>query len=398
MITDNGFIRPTLSELETQIKTNFKNKFGIGDNTPALEPEEFLGALSSILASVKSDLYEILEDTYYAQFLTTAEGVALDRQATPTTRRGETQAEVVLKLTGTPTTNIPSGTVFETEDSRQYVTQEAVVIDAYGEVEVDALAAIAGIVGNSPIGAIRFIPTPISGLTSVTNEAPAQNGLNTETDADFRTRAINERSADRTSSLLAIVNRVLEINNVSDAIGIENTTDDYDSDNRPPGSVEISVRGGTDNDIAQVILDTKSAGVETFGTEEVILLDQSGNSKSIFFSRVTDVAIFVLVNITTNLNYVDANDNFIKQRILDYIGGVNPDSETSLGLGIGEDVLAWKAEASLFELDNRDAILGIDDVEVLIGVDENYIDQMSIDISNVEEAFTDFANIEINKT
>lgn len=399
MITVNGFERPSLEELEAEIQQNFTGKFNDGGaNSPSLEPEDILGALSTILATLKDDLYQVAEDTYFGRYLTTATGVQLDRTAAPTVRRPATKAETHLVFTGDPTTLISTAIEFETELGVRYILKASVTLDGSGDGDGDAIAVEPGLGGNISVGAIKFIPVPLSGLDTVTNDVIATGGLEIESDNSFRVRAISDREADMTSSLPAIVNRVLEVKNVSSAIGFENTLNVIDGDGRPPGSVEIVVRGGLDADIALEIFNRKSAGVETTGTESEIVVDNAGNSHTIKFSRVTDIEIFVEIDLTTNAEYnPGVSDDVIRQRVLDYIGGVSPApaSVTSFGVDIAEDVFAWKVAATIFELNSPDAIPGIDNVVVKVDTVASPIDEEVVIIAPTEEAFTSFPNISI---
>lgn len=394
MITALGFQRPSFEEILEDIQDNFTGKFNDGGaNSPSLEPEDILGALSNILATSIDNLYRVAEDTYYGRYLTTATGVSLDRTAAPTVRRPAIKAETHLVFTGDPTTVIGISLEYETELGVRYILKAPVTLDGGGDGDGDAIAVVAGTAGNTAIGAIRFITVPLTGLDTVTNDTIATGGLEIESDDDFRVRAISDREADLTSSLPAIVNRVLEISGVGAAIGFENT-ENVIVDGRPPGSVEIVVRGGADADIALVIFNTKAAGVETHGTESEVVIDEAGNSHTIEFSRVTDIETWVEVTLVTNGDYnPSVSNDIIRQRILDYIGGVNPDTVTSPGANIAENIFSWKCEAVAFELNSPDAIPGIESISVLIDTVASPIDETEIVIAATEEAFTSFGNI-----
>lgn len=396
MITALGFQRPSFEGILEDIQDNFTGKFNDGGaNSPSLEPEDILGALSNILATSIDNLYQVAEDTYLGRYLTTATGVSLDRTAAPTVRRPAIKAETHLVFIGTPTTVIGIALEFETELGVRYVLKEPVTLDGGGDGDGDAIAVVAGTAGNTSVGAIRFIPVPLTGLDTVINDTISTGGLDIESDDDFRTRAISDREADLTSSLPAIVNRVFKVTGVGAAIGFENT-ENVIVDSRPPGSVEIVVRGGADADIAVAIFNSKAAGVETTGTESEVVVDEAGNNHTIKFSRVTDIEVWVEVDLTTNAGYNPSiSNNIIRQRILDYIGGTNPDIVTSPGANIAENIFAWKCAATIFELNSPDSIPGIDEVSVLIDTVASPINETEIVIAAIEEAFTSFANISI---
>lgn len=70
---------------------------------------------------------------------------------------------------------------------------------------------------------------------------------------------------------------------------------------RPGKSFEIVVQGGTNTAIAQTILDSKPAGIQTYGSTTVQVFDALGNPYNISFSRPTAVPIYVTISMTTDL-------------------------------------------------------------------------------------------------
>ena len=71
---------------------------------------------------------------------------------------------------------------------------------------------------------------------------------------------------------------------------------------RPPKSFEAVVEGGTDEAVANQIWLTKPAGIETFGNVNggngIAIIDSQGNTQIIFFSRPSEVTIWVSVALT----------------------------------------------------------------------------------------------------
>lgn len=402
MITPQGYNRPTLDDLINQIKEAFKVKFteiisGIPYG-PSLEPESFLGALSEILAEVKNDLYEDNEDSYYSNFLKTANGVQLDRIAQPTIRKDAINAIAEVVFTGDPGTIIPIGFLVETEDKRQYALDAQVTIGVGGTVTGNVTAVVPGVAGNAPENALTFIPVPIDGLNTVNNDSPAVNGTDIESDSAFRERAITDRSNGITSSLSAILGRVLQVAGVVDANGTENQTLEPIGI-IPPGGFEITVRGGSDEDIGNAILTARPAGIISAGFESVTVYDVNGNPHVEKFSRVTDVPIYVKVEITANQLYSESLSNdVVRQQILNYIGGVNPQSVASPGVKMGEDLFAWKAKSMLFDVSNPARFPGLVDAVVTLSKVPSPIVDDTIEIDSNEEAITDFSNITVNVT
>jgi len=403
-LTDLGFERDTLEDLEQEAKDNFVATFEDAANNivPSVLDDSFFGLLSNLIARIRQLNQQSIEDVYYSFFLSTSSGVSLDRVVDPTERRDETKSTVPLKWTGTVGATVLVGSLAETAEKIQFITKETgVLVDiggGVGQIEVAAEAVIEGPTGNVADGAITFIPVPITGVDSVTNDTQSLGGLAVESDTGLRTKAIEERSVGKTSSLIAVENAVAAVDNVSSVFGAENVGLTTDGDGRPPGSFEITARGGTDQDIAEAILDIKSAGVETFGSEAVIVTDSSGRNVTINFSRPTTIEVWVRVELNVTAAYDNSQDNIIKQRILDYIGGVNPDTVESQGLNIGTDVLSYKTSGVLYETNANEELENIREADTFLGTTVGSQVDAIIVIDNDEEAVTDFDKIIINKT
>lgn len=118
------------------------------------------------------------------------------------------------------------------------------------------------------------------------------------------------------------------------------------SNGRPPKSFEAVVQGQTDEIIAETIWLSKPAGIQTFGTTAEPITDSQGGTQIIFFSRPTEV--FIWVNATLTLySEEEFPSNGLEQVqavIYEYINN----------LGIGVDVLLQRVQAAIF------AIPGID--------------------------------------
>ncbi len=69
---------------------------------------------------------------------------------------------------------------------------------------------------------------------------------------------------------------------------------------RPPGSFEIVAQGGADTDIANAILSAGPAGINTYGSTTVQVLDQYDNLVNISFSRPTQIPVYVSIALVTD--------------------------------------------------------------------------------------------------
>lgn len=172
---------------------------------------------------------------------------------------------------------------------------------------------------------ITEIVTAISGLVAVTNLLEPTYGRTEETDVELRHSYIS-KSAIRSSRMIASITSQLMNNvaNVETATGYENESDETDESGRPPHSIEIIVEGGSEMDIAQVILDKKAGGIQTFGTVSVDVPGDYGDVIPIRFNRPQYIYVWLKVKLYGNsallpTNYaaltVEAITNYCKELV-----------------------------------------------------------------------------------
>lgn len=111
---------------------------------------------------------------------------------------------------------------------------------------------------------------------------------------------------------------------------------------RVPKSFEAVVRGGTDEDVAEKIWETKPAGIQTFGGTSFTITDSQGDDQVINFSRATPIYIWVDVTLTLydEEDFPTNGTDLVEQAIVDY-------GET---LNIGEDVLVQRVLCQIFDV------------------------------------------------
>jgi len=352
-VTDEGFSLKRLADIKDELKddmrTNIDPNLDLGDNTPE-------GQLVNIFSDRLSSLWELAQDIYDSQYPNSAEGLSLDNVASITgiSRQSATKSTVTAIVSGTPSTLISSGFVASVDgnsDSR-FETNQDYTIGAGGSVDIDMTAQDTGpISANS--GTLTVIETPVSGVDTITNALDAELGTDTESDADLKARRKQLLQRSGTATVEGIRNAVLNIDDVSQAIVVENTDLTTDVDGRPGKSFETVVEGGLSQTIAQTIFDSKPAGIETFGGETITITDSQGISHDINFSRPSVVNIYVDVTITpnTNLNegaiYPVDGDSQIEDAILSW----------AEDLSIGKDVVFNQLYTPI---NTVDGVFGID--------------------------------------
>lgn len=149
---------------------------------------------------------------------------------------------------------------------------------------------------QAPAGTLANIITPIVGWDSTTNPLDAVIGRNLETDPELRIRRAQSLAISGQSTVPAIRSKIAQIIGVEAAIVIENDLEVPDVDGRPPHSFESIVVGGDDLELAGVIYENKPAGIQTYGSTSAVYVDSEGISRTIYFSRPTEIYIHLRVS------------------------------------------------------------------------------------------------------
>ena len=155
---------------------------------------------------------------------------------------------------------------------------------------------------RAPLNSITQVITAIGGVTSVTNTVALGTGRDRETDEAFRLRASQSLALAGSATIPALTAALLNVGDVSSAYVIENT-DNVVVDGRPANSFECVVTAPTttevNEEVATVIWNDKPAGIQTHGNVSVPIVDTTGVTRVIKFSRPDEV--FIAVRATYSL-------------------------------------------------------------------------------------------------
>jgi len=395
-ITTAGFVRKAYDDILEEMNERAQQVNFFGPDVDLSEYGE-VGIFTQLMALALADQWEDFEDIYFSAFPDTAEGVSLDRVVAlgGLSRRPATKALVTISASGTVGTSIPIGSKFQTSQAIQFETIATGTIAASG-VSIESRAVVAGNSGVVPAGTITEITNPIAGVNAVNNPIASSGGFPIEADYELRDR-FDERSISGGSSVPAILNALLNLANVTSAKVSENTTDSIDVEGLPPHSIQCIVSGSaTDTQIAETIFNSKAAGIETYGSNSKIVLDDNGDPHTINWDVPTDKFVNVIVNITKNSEWVAANETAVKTATIEAIGGIDTVAGVAtqyLGIGVGEDVQSY------LPITKFDNISGIDSVQVLIAfAPATPTSSATLNITSSQVARVDTANVTVNAT
>lgn len=339
-ISAEGFKRKRLDQLLAELNDEVKSIFGDNFN---VSPESPDGQVNGTISESNANLWEIAEDSYNAFNPSAATGVTLSNlvQLNGITRLSATSSRVQLTITGTANTTIPVGSLVSTSDTgTQFSTEIEVTLDGAGNGVVFANAFQDGQPLTGPVialvGTVTEIDTPITGWSTVTNLADAQEGTNEETDVELRSRRERSVAKDAQAIIDAIFSAVRNIDGVTQTVVLENDTNSVDVNGLPPHSFEVIVVGGLDTVIGDTIWLKKPAGILSFGTTTVQILDSQTLPHDISFTRPTEVDIYVDVQVTKFADYPANGDDLIKQAIVDYANG---ELVAGRGFSLADDVI-----------------------------------------------------------
>jgi uncharacterized phage protein gp47/JayE len=187
-----------------------------------------------------------------------------------------------------------------------------------------------------PIGGLKTPISAVSGWNGVDNLIAGATGSEREADDDYRARLIFSRtSVSGNATVSSIESRLVsEVDGVTLAHVIENHTM-QEVDSMPPKSIQVVVRGGSEQAIANAVWKYKAAGIETYGTIRLTAYDSAGKPHDVQFSRPSEIALHVkvLVSLLDTEETLSANiQAAIKQGVQRYIAT----------LGLGDDVITQR--------------------------------------------------------
>lgn len=384
-VVNTGFNRKTNDVLTSEIQAKVTNKLGITNFTNL----SIVSIFTNILIVLFTEVWETLEGVYHLMSPDNIFGINQDNlfASVNVPRLVPRKSTVILTLTNTNTSDllIPAGQIVkQSANNVQWFTTEEVTIPASSTITCNAESEFYGSYTAS-VDTIDTIVTPIAGWSAVTNDTEALQGQAYETDAEYRLRKEKVLATSQGGILPSIKARILnEIEGVTYCDGSENNTDYTDANGLLPHSISLTIVGGADADIAQLLADIKGNGINTNGSEEYTITDSQGNTRTVRWNRPDIIDIYVTYELDVSAAYDVAFNDTIKDTLEDY-------SDT---LSEGKDILRWQLE-SLIPMSMNDNIL---DVSVKFAKTVSPTTNTAITITPTEKARILRSNIIVNTT
>lgn len=298
-VTPTGFNRKTVQDILADIEARQHAEISASLDLSTATP---WGQNNGIFANELGIAWEMLEVCYHAfdpdqaeDFLLTSLG-----KLTGTERRAASYSLVTLDVGVDAGVTLLSGTHFAAvaDDPTSLWTP---VEDFSSGLTGGTYSVVFRAENPGPVranaGTITVIQTPVPGWNSVNNPQDASVGREADNDATLRERREAQLTATGSATTAAIRSDILEIDGVESCEVQENDSDGY-SGLLPPHSIHAIVFDGEvpaadNNEIAQAIWSSKAAGVYAYGTTSGIATDDNGVTHEVFFSRPTQVPIYI---------------------------------------------------------------------------------------------------------
>lgn len=325
-VTAQGISAPDYQMILSTLTGYFQQIYG---SDAYLEPDSKDGQMVAIVALSIHDANNTAIQVYNSFSPSTGRAAALSSNVkiNGITRKMATKSTVDLTLTGNTGTTITKGSVKDA-NGVTWLLPEIVNIGISGTVIVTATSAVNGAIAALP-KTIKVINTPTRGWSSVTNDTAATVGRSAETDAELRTRQAQSVALPAITPFDALDGALANVTGVTRHKLYENDTADLDDNGMPAHSISAIVDGGDATEIARTIRNKKTPGVPTYGKSAIDIPNTYGTMQTIYFSRPTNIPIYVAVELQALTGYTSSVGIEIQGSISNYING----------LGIGEDVL-----------------------------------------------------------
>ena len=343
-VTPTGFVAPTEQQLLDLMVADQKAMVSAKADTA---PGSVLGQINAIVVRQLMKGYADLERVYNSNDPDVVDGFMLTQlgKLTGTSRRGATSSTVVLGCDLEAGTVLPAGVALAAGVGSTWTPIQDFTAPSSSYFEILFECTKTGAIA-APAGQIVNRLTTIPGWLTVHNYADADVGFDIEPDQAFRVRREVETESGGAGNADAILAALLLVGGskgpfIQSATVLNNVTDVYDANGLPPHSTEAIIWDGptapvASKTIAQVLWDEGAAGIRTFGTTSGTANDALGNPQTVYFSRVTQVPVYIGIRIQRLSAYV--GDAAFKAALVAACAGKPSRSSESESFSVGESV------------------------------------------------------------
>ncbi|MEG0151547.1 MAG: baseplate J/gp47 family protein [Cellulosilyticaceae bacterium] len=318
MITKNGYVVNSEEEWYKQILSSMKAQFPDMSENPA----NLLIVLARIMAKNENARDYDTVKRYSDAYVSTATGMHLDKAVRTAgisrlVGRRAVGSVKIIKSDSVAQVILPSGTIMKSGELEYRTTNTDAIIINKKETVVEIASVGIGSLYNLPKNSKFKTILNFVGIDGISSDAGISGGTDTETDSELRERYFSRMAGYSNSSIKGILDRVSAIGDVLRVDGDENNKDVQYKDMLPHSFI-VYVEGGTETDIANAIMESKPAGIQTNGNVSVNV-EVSGKQHEIKFSRFVNQNVFYDIEVIIDKTITSPNfiDN-LKSEIIKY--------------------------------------------------------------------------------
>lgn len=331
MITEKGFIIPTLKEIFNRKLNDFKTVKPDLRETSSNLIVNFLE-----FDSVEEyDSYLVALAMYNNLNVYTATDTHLNAITSHLNMTWLKPRKAIgkIKIVADNGTIIPQAWGVETKSGIKFATLNKSSVEVKNNsIELDVISLEVGKFNNVRAGEITEQTEIINGIKSIINENSVLGGKDKETDTELRFRYLKRIDRKTSFTTQGIRKYILENSNVVKCQVIENDTDLIDEDGRLPHSYEAVCLGDTEENIFKVLNEYKIAGIRTVGD-----IKKEINGVSIGFSRPVEIELIFEINISAVQDiWREEYKEKIKNSIEEYIDKLEPNDTVYSYIILGE--------------------------------------------------------------
>ena len=283
-----------------------------------------------------------------------------------------------------------NGTVIE-KGSKIQSSADGTYWDLLNDVTINGNSSVTALFECETEGAVIASPntltkiiTTVAGWDTVNNIQSAVVGSLEESQQAFEKRRYDSVALNSVGTTASVFSRVNQIDDVVGCYVVDNKTnvnkiiDDY---LLKPHSIYVAVIGGSNQDIAEAIYRSLSAGCDYNGNTQVTVVDPHTHAKEkVTFMRPTPQNVYIKVNVFDK-DLPDDYDTLIKNAVITNFYGQDEQIEIA-GEAVTRAIMGQDIYASRF----LPSILN-----------KNISSLLSVQISLDNQSFSDYVHIKIDK-
>lgn len=379
-----GIVVPDTSKVKEEVQAEYRSAIAPDLDVSDSTPQGRLIEAETVARKRVIESMALLANMFNPQ---QAYGIFLDSIASlfGVERVGATATRVLCQLTGEANTEIPANAQAQDSNGNIYYAESSITLDETGNGQGYFVAMNKGAI-ECPENTLNKIVTAVLGWDSINNSSAGSVGEKGESDLELR-RRLNVSQYQGRSILDSIKSALLRVEDLKSCYVIDNpqTVSEPIVNPRtsaqlvlPAHSLYVCVLGGTDENVAKAIFDTKSIGCAYASSNNETEIEDNNRTYSVFFDRAISVSIDVKVTVdVSKLGGTSVqNATAIKEAIKNYADGK---IESVDGLKIGTAVSPFELASAVsiqipqlyikkVEIAVHSGELGIDNI--LIGINE----------------------------